>query len=220
MPKIFEFSEKEDKNKFLRSYSDTYLKKEIWSEHLVRKLDPFRRFLEVAAQSNGKIINYSGISKDVGADPKTIREYFSILEYTMLGFLLEPFRSSFRKRLHQSPKFYFFDCGVVRSLSRRLSISLVPKTFAYEEAFEHYIILEFIKLASYFQPDYRFSYIRTQDDVEIDLVVERPGKNLLCVEIKSTDNVRESGIKSFIKITQDLNQVKNCEAIVLSQDQE
>lgn len=220
LPKIFAFSEDTDKIQFLRSYSDTYLREEVWNEHLIRKLDPFRRFLEVAAQSNGKITNYNGISKDVGVDPKTIREYFSILEDTMLGFFLEPFHNSFRKRLHQSPKFYFFDCGVVRSLSRRLSMSLLPKTFAYGETFEHFIILEFIRLSGYFQPDYRFSYIRTQEDVEIDLVVERPGKKLLCVEIKSSDNIRENDIKSFIKITRDLNEVKDCEAIVLSQDQD
>lgn len=218
LPKIFSFSEEVDKHQFLRSYSDTYLREEIWNEHLIRKLDPFRRFLEVAAQSNGKIINYVKISEDVGADPKTIKEYFSILEDTMIGFFLEPFHNSFRKRLNKSPKFYFFDCGVVRSLSRRLSMSLIPKTYAYGEAFEHFVILEFIRLSNYFQPDYRFSYVKTQEEVEIDLVVERPGERLLCIEIKSSDHLTESNVRSFIKITKDLDEFKQCEAIILSQD--
>jgi len=220
LPKIFAFSKNEDKNQFLRAYSDTYLREEVWNEHLIRNLDPFRRFLEVAAQSNGKIINYQKIATDVGVDPKTIKQYFSILEDTMLGFFLEPFHTSFRKRLHKSPKFYFFDCGVVRSLSRRLSMSLLPKTFAYGEAFEHFIVLEFIRLAGYFRPDYRFSYLMTQEDVEIDLVVERPGEKLLCIEIKSTDHVMEADIRSFIKITKDLSELKACEAVVISRDQD
>lgn len=215
LPKIFSFKEKEEKNEFLRSYADTYLKEEIWNEHLIRKLQPFRRFLEVAAQCNGKIINYSNIAKDVGVDDKTIKEYFSILEDTMIGFFLEPFHSSFRKRLVEKPKFYFFDLGVVRSLSRRLSVPIIPKTSAYGDAFEHFILLEFVRLKSYFQPDYRFSFIRTASDVEVDLVIERPGKSLLCIEIKSADNIDERDISAFSKITKDL---ENCEAIVLSQD--
>lgn len=153
--------------------------------------------------------------EDVGVDDKTIKEYFCILEDTMLGFFLEPYHNSFRKRLVEKPKFYFFDLSVVRSLSRRLSVPLVPKTTAYGEAFEHFILLEFIRLASYFQPDYRFSFIRTASDVEVDLVIERPAQPLLCIEIKSSDSIRESDISSFRNLTKD---IPNSEAIVLSQD--
>jgi predicted AAA+ superfamily ATPase len=215
LPKIFSLDGDLEKSAFLRAYADTYLKEEIWNEQVVRKLQPFRRFLEVAAQCNGKIINYANIAEDVGVNDKTIKEYFCILEDTMIGFFLEPFHNSFRKRLVEKPKFYFFDTGIVRSLSRRLSIPLTSQTSAYGDAFEHFIILEFIRLASYFQPDYRFSFIRTASDVEVDLVVERPGKPLLCIEIKSSNTINESSVSAFSRLTKDL---LNCEAIVLSQD--
>lgn len=215
LPKIFTLEEDEARSSFLRAYADTYLKEEIGNEQIVRKLQPFRRFLEVAAQCNGKIINYANIARDVGVDDKTIKEYFLILEDTLIGFFLEPFHTSFRKRLSEKPKFYFFDTGVVRSLSRRLSMPLIPKTAAYGEAFEHFVILEFIRLGSYFQPDYRFSFIRTAGDVEVDLVVERPGKPLLCIEIKSSATINQVDISAFNYLTKD---IQNCEAIVLSQD--
>ncbi len=215
LPRVFSLEEEEEERAFLRAYADTYLKEEIANEQLVRKLQPFRRFLEVAAQCNGKIINYANIARDVGVDNKTAKEYFSILEDTMLGFFLEPFHNSFRKRLVGKPKFYFFDPGVVRALSRRLSVPLMPQTAAYGEAFEHFILLEITRLGSYFQPDYRFSFIRTTSDVEVDLVVERPGKPLLCIEIKSAEAVDEVALRPFIKITKE---IPDCEAIVLSQD--
>ncbi len=215
LPKAFNLKEDSEKNEFLRSYADTYLKEEIWNEHIIRKLPPFRRFLEIAAQCNGKIINYANIARDVGVDDKTIKEYFFILEDTMIGFFLESHHNSFRKRFVEKPKFYFFDPGVVRCLSRRLSVPLTPKTAAYGEAFEHFVVLEFMRLGSYFQPDYRFSFIRTAADVEIDLVIERPGKKILCIEIKSSDTINETDIRAFIKITKD---IPDCEAIVLSQD--
>lgn len=215
LPKIFKCSEEGEKEAFLRAYADTYLKEEIWNEQIIRKLTPFRKFLEVASQCNGKVINYANIAKDVGVDEKTVKEYYCILEDTMIGFFLEPFHNSFRKRLVEKPKFYFFDTGIVRTLSRRLSVPLIPKTSAYGDAFEHYVLLEIIRLAGYFEPDYRFSFILTTAGVEVDVVIERPGKPLLCIEIKSTDILNEADIGSYCKLTAD---IENCEAIVLSQD--
>jgi uncharacterized protein len=78
-----------------------------------------------------------------------VASFFSLLEDTLIGFFLE---HSFRKRLSEKPKFYFFDLGVVHDLSRRLSLPLLERTPAYGDAFEHFIVLEIFRLASYFEP--------------------------------------------------------------------
>jgi uncharacterized protein len=215
LPKVHLLKSAEEKNQFLRAYTRTYLKEEIWAEQFIRKIDPFRKFLEVAAQSNGKIINYTNIANDVGISDKTIKEYFLLLEDTLLGFLLEPFKHSFRKRLSLKPKFYFFDVGIVRALTNSLSIPIKPGTSSFGEEFEHFIILECIKLASYFYPDYRFSYLKTKDDAEVDFVVERPGLATLFIEIKSSKNVGPKDVRTLREIKKD---IKHCEAIVLSND--
>jgi uncharacterized protein len=88
--------------------------------------------------------------------------------------------------------------GVVRALMRQLSLPLTESTSAYGEIFEHFIILECMKLASYFYPEYRFSYLKTKDDAEVDLIVERPGLPLLFIEIKSANEINESSLKIFI----------------------
>jgi len=211
LPEVFQYDNFDKKQKFLQAYANTYLKEEIWGEHFIRKLDPFRNFLEVAAQCNGKIVNYNNIARDVGVDDKTVRNYYSILEDTLIGFFLEPFHNSVRKRLSMSPKFYLFDPGIVRALARNTSIQLEPKTNAYDNAFEHYIILECIRLSDYYHSEYKFSYLRTKDDVEIDLIVDRPGKPLLCIEIKSTEEVNKEDISSFINITKGIpNSISYC----------
>ncbi|MFA6037443.1 MAG: DUF4143 domain-containing protein [Legionellales bacterium] len=147
----------------LRAYAQIYLKKEIWSEQWIRKLDPFRKFLEVSSQCNSQIINYADIARDVGVDDKTIINYFSILEDTFLGFFLEPYHTSIRKRLSEKPKFYFFDNGVARALALSLTVPLTPKTSAYDAAFEHFIITQIIALNSYYKKDFRISYLRTRN---------------------------------------------------------
>lgn len=206
LPKVTEFASEKFKQRFLQSYALTYLKEEIWAEQLVKNLDPFRRFLEVAAQSNGKIINYSLIARDVGADDKTVKNYFSLLEDTLLGRMIEPFKHSFRKRLKSAPKFYFFDVGVARSLAHHLSIPPLAGTSYYGELFESFVITECFKLATYFQSEFQFSYLMTADNVEIDLVVERPGKPLLLIEIKSSQQVKVEDLKSLQKIAQELGE--------------
>lgn len=215
LPQIFQHDENSLRREFLNAYAHTYLKEEVWAEHLIRKLDPFRSFLEAAAQSNGKIINFSNISRDVGVDDKTIQTYYSILVDTLVGFLLEPYHGSFRKRLSGKPKFYFFDPGITRALAKLTTVPLAPQTNAYGNAFEHFIILECMRLADYSRSDFRFSYLRTTSDAEIDLIVERPGKPLLCIEIKSSTNVNSTDISVFQRLCKD---IPHCEAICLSND--
>ncbi|MCL5260521.1 MAG: AAA family ATPase, partial [Gammaproteobacteria bacterium] len=123
LPKLYELDDEKEKQQYLMSYTHTYLKEEIKGEQLVRNLEPFRRFLEVAAQCNGKIINFANIARDVGTSENNVKEYFSILEDTLLGFFLEPFIHSFRKRLSHKPKFYLFDTGIVRSLTNMLNLT-------------------------------------------------------------------------------------------------
>lgn len=215
LPGIMQCDSDLERQEFLTAYAHTYLKEEIVQEHIIRKLDPFHKFLEVAAQCNGKIINYTNIARDVGVDDKTVKSYYSILEDTLIGFTLPAYPGSFRKRLAQKPKFYFFDTGVARALARLTTVPLPPGTHAYGNAFKHFIILECLRLNDYYRKDYRFNYLRTTNDVEIDVVVERPGQPLLCIEIKSNDDVQAHHIASFKHMTA---QIPHCEAIVLSQD--
>lgn len=215
LPKVTEFAAENSKRRFLEAYTLTYLKEEIWAEQLVKNLGPFRRFLEVAAQCNGKIINYSNIARDVDASDKTVKSYFSLLEDTLLGKLLEPFHHSFRKRLKSASKFYFFDVGIVRALTHMLNVPLVEGTSYFGELFESFIIMECIKLASYYHSDYRFSYLMTADGAEIDLVVERPAKPLLLIEIKSGSQVKELDLANLRDFAKELD---HCEAVCFSND--
>lgn len=204
LPRIFALSQDSDKQDFLRSYTHTYLQEEITQEQVVRKLDPFRRFLNVAAQMSGQIVNFSKISRDTGASVITVQSYFHILEDTLIGFLLEPFHESIRKRQRDNPKFYFFDTGVLHALQNTLTVDLPPQTYAFGVAFEHFIINEIHRLQAYKKKDFRLSYLRTKDGVEIDLIIERPGLPRALIEIKSTDNVGVDDIRSLKHLSRDI----------------
>lgn len=215
LPDVILNTDFEFRHSYLTTYTQTYLKEEIAQEQVLRKLDPFRKFLPIAAQSSGQIVNFTKLGKEAGTSHSSVMSYFQILEDTLMGTLLDPFHFSIRKRQRQNPKFYFFDTGVMRSLARLLTVSLKPQTYAYGVAFEHFIINEIHRLQSYGRKDYQLSYLRTKDDAEIDLIIERPGLPLVLIEIKSTNRVTDSDTRSLSKFYKDFDK---CEAYCFSQD--
>ncbi len=201
---------------YLSAYVGTYLQKEIQEESWVRNIGPFRRFLSIAAQMNGKILNKSTIAEEVGVDDVTVANYFEILEDTLIGFMLPSFHVSVRKAQRKTPKFYFIDPGIKRALDRTLSIPLEPQTSAWGEAFEHWIVVEFKKYISYARLDWELSFLRTKEDVELDLIIDRPGAKKLLIEIKSKSKVVESDAKALETLGKDTD--SKAERWLLSND--
>lgn len=102
----------------LRAYVDLYLREEIAAEGLSRNLPAFSRFLQVAAVSNTRIINYTNIGNDAGVPRQTVKLWFQILLDTLLGFELQPFTKTVKRKTLETAKFYVFDTGIVCILRR------------------------------------------------------------------------------------------------------
>jgi len=215
LPKIFQLTSSEEKQEFLRAYTHSYLREEIAAEQIIRKLEPFRNFLNVAAQSNGTIINYSRIGRDVGVDTKTVQTYFTILEDTLMGFLLPSWHRSIRKRQTVQPKFYFFDTGIKRALDFTVSQVMYEGSFAFGNAFEHLMLLEFIAYNDYFRCDCRFSYLRTPGGLEVDLIVDHPGNRVSLIEFKSTKKCVEEDCKAVNNL---VTEIPDAQAFCVSCD--
>lgn len=205
LPMIQGLNHSDDRRRYLSSYVDTYLREEIQIEQIVRKIEPFRMFLDVVGQMNGEIINFAKIAKQAGIDPKSGERYFEILNDTLVGFYLPAFNRSIRKSQLKHPKFYLFDVGVARAIRGELTMDLAPHTGAYGRCFEHFIIQQIVALNDYHETGWRLSYLRTKDDNEVDLVIERPGEQLLFIEIKSSNRPEDLNLNSFRSLAKDAN---------------
>ena len=188
LPQVYLQDNLNSSHYILRSYVDTYIKEEIESEALIRNSGTFLRFLFQAGHESGNILNYSSIAREVGTTSITVKEYFQILEDTLLGMFLFPYHKSVRKRLSKHPKFYLFDTGVQRAITRKLNVPVEPHTYEYGNLFEHWIINETMRISHYFNKDFLFYYLRTEGGAEIDLIIETPRGKIVAVEIKSTKN--------------------------------
>ena len=78
------------------------------------------------------------------------------------------------------------------------------------------MILECFYLNEYLRKDFNFYHLRTKEGHEIDLIIERPGKSDILVEIKSTNLIQERHIKTLSRFKK--NWQSNCQAQVWSQE--
>ncbi len=203
LPEIFDLST-EDRVRFLKAYCNIYLKEEVVAEQLVRKIQPFRNFLELVALQNAQIINYSKFATDCNVDIVTIQTYFEILQDTLIGFELPPFHMSVRKRQRKNSKFYLFDLGVTRALSGFLGDELHPKTSLYGKCFEQFIITEIYRLMKAYEKDWKLSYLMTKDGAEIDLIIEKNNNTRIAIEIKSSEHIDEKEVHALEKLANDI----------------
>ncbi|MEA4980032.1 MAG: DUF4143 domain-containing protein [Petrimonas sp.] len=185
----------EDAEKRLQAYVGDYLQQEIKAEALTRNLNTFSRFMEVAALSNGEIVNYNNIATECGISAPTVKEYFSILEETLIGYMIPAFTRNVKRRVIQSPKFYYFDVGIANFLLKRTALK--PGSSEFGHAFEHFILQEIIAYIGYFKPMQNLSYWRTTSGYEVDAVI---GNAVVAIEIKSAVEVQShhtKGLKAF-----------------------
>jgi predicted AAA+ superfamily ATPase len=193
-----------------RAYIGVYLNEEIREEAISRKLNSFSRFLEVAAFSNTEMVVYKNIAQDCGIDHRTVKEYFEILQDTLIGYLIPGFSATQKRRAILAPKFYYFDVGVANYLSNRKNIQ--QGTEAFGHAFEHLIIQELIAYLNYNNSDEALTYWRTSSGYEVDAII---GYGRIAIEIKSSSEVNSrhlKGLKAFVE------EFPKTRAIVISLD--
>ncbi len=182
----------------LRSYVTTYIKEEIKSEALVRNLSSFQNFLDVASAQFAEQVNFNGISRDCQVAYTTVREFYSILEDTLIGFFVQPYLKSVRKRMSHQPKFYFFDNGVTRALLGMLNER--PGPIEKGRLFEQWCIQEISRINEYGQKDWKFYFWRTAHGAEVDLLIGHGSKLVAAIEFKAKTNITNadlSGLKAF-----------------------
>ncbi len=197
----------------LLDYVGLYLQEEVRAEGLVRANDAFARFLEVAATTNGEQVVFANVSRDADVPARTVREYYQILEDTLIGRLLPAHRGTSLRKAMASAKFFFFDLGVANALLGRFSLQAgAPE---YGRALEHLVFCELRAFLSYHRSDARLTYWRSLSQLEVDFVVERRGKAVLAIGVKAASRVSGRDLRGLRALAED---VPNLKRIVVSQE--
>lgn len=188
LPAIYQSDEPEED---LLAYCGTYLQEEVQAEGMVRRIENFSRFLKSAALMNAEIVNYENAASDAGVPARTVREYFRILEDTLVGFLVHPFTRTAKRKAVSSPKFYFFDVGVANVLAGHTAIR--PGTELFGKCFEHFVATE-IRACLHYRGDRReLRFWRSTSGFEVDFLIG----DQTAVEVKGTEMVSEKHLRGL-----------------------
>ena len=182
----------------IESYVGDYLKEEIAAEALTRNVPAFSRFLKIAALTNGELMNYQNIASECGVSAPTVKEYFQILEDTLIGKQLPAFRKRAKRRLISAPKFYFFDIAIVAHLTRRGRVEKGSELFG--RALEHFIYMEILAHSSYSEFNYPIAYWKTASGFEVDFVL---GDHEIAIEVKSSSSANDNHLKGLRRFKDD-----------------
>lgn len=175
----------------LDSYTKSYLEDEVRAEAVVRNVGIFARFLELAANESGNIVNFSKLSQEIGVAHTTIASYYQILEDCLIVERVEPLTSTkVRRKLTKSAKYLFFDLGV-RRFAAGEGAQLPQKILG--QLFEQFIILEFMRRARMLAIKFKIFFWRDHAGPEVDLVIEKDNE-YTAIEIKWTESpsIRDS----------------------------
>ena len=200
LPGIVSQMEDVDRADFLKAYSQTYLEEEIRAEALSRKIGAFSRFLELAAQESGTAPNFAKLSMESGVSAPAIKEFYNVLEETLVAERVDAYLKNARKRILKTARYYLFDLGVRNSLAR---LPLTSELINSQKGvlFEHVVMLEIIRRVRSLGKNYRVCYWRTASGLEVDCVVDT-GAGVIPIEIKSSAHIRLadlSGLTAFLK---------------------
>ncbi len=198
IPSIYLSEEPEEE---LYSYCGNYLQLEIQAEGLVRGIEPFSRFLHAAAVSNTEQVVFERIANDAQVPARTVREFYQVLQDTLIGYMIEPFSPG--KHPKRKPvshgKFYFFDGGVANALSG--ITSLPEKTTVYGKALEQLLFQEIRAWMSYRKDRRKLNFWRTVDGAEVDFVIEQD----IAIEVKASTSLSGKDFKGMYHLLEEVN---------------
>jgi len=165
----------------------------VFDEGLTRNIPAFSRFFEAMGYSHGELTNYANIARECGVDAKTVKEYYQILVDTLLGTMIEPFKSrQERQVITKASKFYLFDVGVAGAITQRHIPQERGEQFG--KAFEHFILMEILAHRAYKDLDYDVNFWRTKTGLEVDFVL---GRGEVAIKVKGANRINNADMRSL-----------------------
>lgn len=184
----------------LRTYVAAYVKEEVQSEGIVRRLEAFNRFLEAISFSHAAVINVSEVSREAEVNRNTVESYVGVLEDLLLAFRIPVFTKRAKRKLTSHPKFFWFDAGVFRSIRPRGPLDRPEEIGG--AALEGLVAQHLRAWIDYSDSDFELSFWRTKSGSEVDFVVYGED-GFYAIEVKHRATVRRSDLRPLRSFRED-----------------
>ena len=183
-----------------RDCIETLVQRDVRSLARIASLDALPRLLALAAGQTARLLNVSDLAAPFQLSRPTTKDYVTLLERVFLLEQLPPWHSNRLSRLIKTPKLHLGDTGVACGLLGLDAESLWQDRGALGQLLETFVYQELRRQASWRDDDIRFHHFRDKDGAEVDLVLERGGRELAGVEVKAAATVTASDFRGLRKL--------------------
>jgi predicted AAA+ superfamily ATPase len=188
------------------NYFQTYVERDVRLLINLKDVTLFEKFIRLLAGRVGQIFDYSSIAGDVGVDAKTIKNWLSILEASYIIYKLNPYFENFGKRVIKSPKYYFFDVGLLAFVLGIEDLRHIKRDPLIGSIFENLVVIEALKNRLNKGKISNLYFYRDEKKNEIDLLAVQ-GREITSVEIKSSSTYSTSLTEGLLKFKKNNPQV-------------
>jgi len=188
-PDPFLLKDKILKTEWFSSFIMTYIERDLPLLGLKTSSKNVSRLISMIAHSHGQLLNKSTFSKSLETSVPTIRNYLDYLENAFLIRRLYPFYINIKKRLVKTPKIYLRDSGLLHHILRIDDFDVLSGHPVIGHSWEGYIIEQIISICG---NKFEYSFYRTQDGSECDLVLSKSNAPLACIEVKYTSVIKKT----------------------------
>ena len=183
---------------FYKSYLRTYVERDLRQLTQIGDELTFLRFMKIIAARTAQELNITDIARDAEITRITAQKWLSILVASNIVILLQPYFGNISKRIVKSPKIYFADTGLCAYLCAWSSPKALEAGAMSGAFFETFVVTEIYKSHLHNGLSPFMYFLRDNNQVEIDLLIERDGK-LHPIEIKKTASPTPAMTKNFEK---------------------
>ncbi len=182
-----------------RQYIRSIVDRDVLDVGRVRDANGVARLLQLLAARNGELLNTSGLSRELGLDRATVREYIAVLERLFLVRRLLPWHRNVGKRLVRTPKMHVVDSGLAATLAGLGPGDWIAKRDRMGRLLESFVAHQLVTLAGWTDPDIRFWHFRDKDGQEVDLVMTL-GNRTWGMEVKATNTPGRSAGRGMARL--------------------
>jgi hypothetical protein len=170
---------------WMTSYLRTYVERDVRQVRDVQDLAAFEQFLALAAARHGQEFHPAPLARAAGVTQPTIKAWGSVLAASYVVVLVPPWHRNLGKRVVRTPRLYFLDPALVCTITRLPSGEAALAGPLGGALFDGLVVVEALKVFAAAGRPRACWFWRSQDGLEVDLVVEIGGR-VVPVEVKLT----------------------------------
>lgn len=183
-----------------RGYIETLVQRDVRELARIDSLTALPRLLQLAAGQTARLLNVSELAAPFQLSRPTIRDYMTLLERVFQVELLPPWHSNRPSRLVKTPKLHLGDTGLAVSLLGLNAEALQKDRALLAQLLETFVFQELRRQASWHDDIITFHHFRDKDGYEVDIVLEREGREVAGIEVKAAATVTESDFRGLRKL--------------------